>query len=720
MEYLAHSAQKYARAQTYREHVEQVTSRALRAAEEAARYAAAHQQSLPETVSRAALYHDLGKLNRQNQEVLRSERRSSPLPINHVDPGTAALLQQEDYLSALIVYAHHRGLPDLSTEQLREKELFRDEDAGQRTRTDQELANLLQLHNRLVSCPSASPCSEPSGDPSLFCRLALSCLADADHSDTARLEYHAPAEPAWPSLRPGQRLAALDAYVAGHGNSKGSDPLCRELYLACREAMPGSGFACCNVPVGAGQTTAAMAYLLRLAEEKHLRRIFVVLPHANRIAYAVQIYRQALTLPGEDPSLVVAELYHRAEFEASPLRGLTALWRAPIVVTTAAAFYETLASHMPATLRRLHDLPGSAVFVDEAHAVLPLPLIPLAWHWMEELARNWSCHWLLASSSPVRFWELRGLLLSEHPTPVRDLVPEALHNCFRKWEKQRITFRLADAPQSRDGLIRWVADAPGPRLLILNTVQSAAVLAEDFRLAYGRGFVEHLSPALTPEDCKATGWRIKARLADPQDRDWVLVATSYAETGMDLSFRTGFRECASLLSLLQAAAQVNRSGDQENAEVWAFTLQDDPQLTSHPGLAVSAHILKEYLSRGMAITPEWSTQSIQDELAFDHRIRKTSRELWEQEQSRQFSEVAKRFQVVGSDTVTVVVNPELVQQICHGKGGWLPLQQQSVSIPRRYICKYHLQSIGNGLYAWTLPYNSFLGYMAGVIRQGSS
>ena len=122
----------------------------------------------------------------------------------------------------------------------------------------------------------------------------------------------------------------------------------------------------------------------------------------------------------------------------------------------------------------------------------------------------------------------------------------------------------------------------------------------------------------------------------------------------------------------------------------------------------------------MAITPEWSTQSIQDELAFDHRIRKTSRELWEQEQSRQFSEVAKRFQVVGSDTVTVVVNPELVQQICHGKGDWLPLQQQSVSIPRRYICKYHLQSIGNGLYAWTLPYNSFLGYMAGVIRQGSS
>lgn len=64
----------------------------------------------------------------------------------------------------------------------------------------------------------------------------------------------------------------------------------------------------------------------------------------------------------------MAELHHRADFEDNDLRYLTALWRAPIIVTTAVGFYETLASNKPAALRRLHELPGSAIFVDEAHA----------------------------------------------------------------------------------------------------------------------------------------------------------------------------------------------------------------------------------------------------------------------------------------------------------------------------------------------------------------
>ena len=38
---------------------------------------------------------------------------------------------------------------------------------------------------------------------------------------------------------------------------------------------------------------------------------------------------------------VVAELHHRADFENENIRHLTALWRAPIIVTTAVAF-ETL------------------------------------------------------------------------------------------------------------------------------------------------------------------------------------------------------------------------------------------------------------------------------------------------------------------------------------------------------------------------------------------
>jgi len=83
-----------------------------------------------------------------------------------------------------------------------------------------------------------------------------------------------------------------------------------------------------------------------------------------------------LVLPGENADEVVAELHHRADFESEDTRYLTALWRTPIIVTTAVAFFETLASNSTATLRRLHELPGSAIFVDESHAALPAKLLP--------------------------------------------------------------------------------------------------------------------------------------------------------------------------------------------------------------------------------------------------------------------------------------------------------------------------------------------------------
>lgn len=124
-----------------------------------------------------------------------------------------------------------------------------------------------------------------------------------------------------------------------------------------------SGISSCDSPVGFGKTTALMAHLLMQAQNRGLRRIFVVQPFTNIIKQSVDTYRNSLVLPGENAEVVVAELHHRADFEHNDTRYLTALWRAPIIVTTAVAFFETLASNSPATLRRLHELPGSGLML---------------------------------------------------------------------------------------------------------------------------------------------------------------------------------------------------------------------------------------------------------------------------------------------------------------------------------------------------------------------
>ena len=461
--------------------------------------------------------------------------------------------------------------------------------------------------------------------------------------------------------------------------------------------------------------------LLQQASQRNSRRIFVVLPYTSIIQQSVDIYRKALVLPEENPEEVVAELHSRADFQDFDTRYLTSLWRAPIIVTTAVAFFETLSSCQPSALRRLHELPGSVIFVDEAHNALPIKLLPLAWRWLNVLADEWSCYWVLASGSLVCYWELDRLKEIGMAQPkVTELVRYDLRNQLMAYEQNRIAFLNKESPVSRRDLIEWVANSPGPRLLILNTVQSAAVIASDMAQKYGRGCVEHLSTALTPEDRSKTIKRIKQRLKDTSDRDWTLVATSCVEAGVDFSFRTGFREMSSLLSLLQAAGRVNRHGQLKDAEMWSFSLQDDSMLSQNKSLECSADVLKDYFARKIPITPELSTRSMHDEIIRDDSCIKTIKQLMEQENVMQFRTVDREFEVIDADTIPAVVNLSLAEEIAHGRSDWKTLQRQSVSIRRDKIKRWNLKEIAPGVYRWTLGYNDFLGYMSGVINTGKT
>lgn len=713
---IAHSARKNYPPQTYEAHVRGVCERAGKYAAEAECYSVKANGILSAIVRDSALLHDLGKLEERNQSVLREQsRRRRHLPVDHTDAGSAALQKMGSGCAAMLVYSHHQGLPDLSTEfAARGCSIFRNGNAAVRAETDAALPALLRQHEALFPRKPNKEVQAYDGDPAVFLRMALSCLADADHGDTAAA--FGQTEKAMPELRPQERLAALDHYVSKFGETDERSSLRRELYQSCRSAEAHSGFSVCGSPVGSGKTTAVMAHLLEQACKRNARRIFVVLPYTSIIRQSVDIYRKALMLPGETPEDVVAELHSRADFEDIETRYLTALWRAPIVVTTAVAFFETLSSHNPAALRRLHELPGSLIFVDEAHSALPIRLLPLAWHWMNVLADEWSCYWVLASGSLVRYWELQPLSGLSMPQPeIAELVRPDLQRELSRYESSRITFRWREKPIGRKELPKWVQEAPGPRLLILNTVQSAAVIAADMAAEFGQTHVEHLSTALTPEDRGNTIDRIRRRLADPDDADWTLVATSCVEAGVDFSFRTGFREISSLLSLLQAAGRVNRHGRNTEAVMWSFPLQDDSMLPKNPALDVSAAVLRSYFQKRLPITPELSTRSMQDELVRDDSCMSAICDFAELEAAQQFRTLAQKFRVIDQKTVLAVPDDSMASAIAEGRASWQELQRHAVSVRKEKIVLWHLREIADGIYQWTLGYDSFLGYMHGVL-----
>jgi len=643
-----------------------------------------------------------------------------------------------------LVYSHHRGLFSRKEDALQNqgrpfRDLKRETPDGDKVadHVDLKLIDYEKLHSKTGCKVLQSTDSEPLQSSGFVRRIALSCLVDADHGDTARNysnEVNIPQiEPRWE-----ERLEALQRYVDSLpiGNSEPErkrNRLRKSLFQACFNASTEPRIRTCDAPVGTGKTTAVMSHLLKVANQRQpkLRHIIVVLPYTNIITQSVKVYRDALVLQGENPEDVVAEHHHKADFSSLELRQLSTLWKAPIIVTTAVQFFETIGSHHPASLRKLHELPGSAVFIDEMHAAIPSHLWPQMWRWLETWTRNWGGYIVLASGSLSRFWilnEYKELIQSaELPSiqEIPDLVADdSLRQELKEFEDRRITFmrRSEDAiALDCDGIVDFMSSKPGPRLLIVNTVQTAAVIAKKMRDLNMN--VLHLSTALAPVHRDVVIERIKLRLREKID-NWTLISTSCVEAGMDFSFRSGFRERASTSSLIQIGGRVSRANEFNTSEVWDILLRDD-LFRENPTLKVSRQALDRFsLEELNQLHPaELATLAMKRE--WTSGAEEKAKQLIEDEKDMEYPNVSKNCKVIPTKTCTVIIDKALTKAIEENhRVSRIELLRYSVQIWSNKIDALGLKSITSkgksietGLYAWPFEYDSdFLGYMDGVLK----
>lgn len=722
MTYLAHSAdsERGIPAQGYCDHVSGAVQLARSFCDELKIPVPEVYHEFLKIILLAAEYHDLGKLAPDNQAVLNGIVKARHLPIDHTDAG-ALLFRERTDLIPILIYCHHIGLPNLADELIREELQLRSQEECSREDSDKNINSYKSTHDKILGNKIENAICMPSikdYDKGVLLRQLLSLLVDADHSDTARNYGGYEIELNPPKLRAKERLAALDSFVADLAEKSVPSDRNRKrkkMYELSRKVKVDGNIFWCDSPVGTGKTTAVMASLLKMADEKNLRRIFVVLPFTNIINQSVDVYRKALVLDGEDPERVVAAVHHRAEYDNVKTRQMSTLWNAPVVVTTAVQFFETMAAARTSGLRKLHNLPGSAVFIDESHAALPIKLWPLAWRWIKEYAEHWSCSFVLASGSLTKFWELKEI--DESKPDIPSLLPQNLREELETSEKIRVPYRIKEAKMNEDELTKWIATLPGPRLVILNTVQSAAAVAQEISEGYGRDYVEHISTALSPLDREKTVKRIKERLTNKEDSDWTLVGTSCVEAGVDFSFRTGVREAASLVSLLQTAGRVRRNNEPEYSDsaVWTIFLNFDGLLKKHPAFGDSSAILLTLFQNNEEIGPQICTKTLKKELLKQAGFKD---DLLAKEKRLQFKSVEEKFKVIDSDSVTVIITDALRSAIESGEDiNWRTMQDNSVQIWSEKAAKLHLCTIKTrpDLYYWPYKYDNFIGYMAGVI-----
>ncbi len=781
MHYLAHTPPREKpelEAHRYADHVDEVLSYGLALFDYLLSFSKlvdVEKDDLRRTFKAVLMLHDMGKLDESIQRIFRGED-SGRLPVDHIEAGVAVADEMKNELLGWLIRGHHApGLPSKKTEkyfikQLRQKfqmalspcclrggrhhrdKLTADFDKHKEAiiTTNERIGVYKQ--RQIESCGQWPQLSLKLPSSSVMPRLMLSCLVDADHNSAACYSQNKPIthfEPA--KTRWQQRLLTLDGYVANLVDSC-SEPhsdrnqMRRTFYQRCyEEELFESRLVACSAPVGLGKTTSVMAYLLRCAIKDDSSRIFVVAPFSNIIDQTVKVLRKAVVLNDEDAASVVVAHHHKAEFSNKDMRQYAASWQAPIVVTTAVQFFETLAASNPSKLRKLHNVVGSAIFIDESHACLPAELLAISWYWMKHLTDSWRCNLVFSSGSMVKFWQ-DSYLVSEGIRTLPDLLSDQLKEKTQHAEGQRVIFDRIDNPLKCDELVERIQsnetwgefinqDKPSC-LVILNTVQSAAVIADtlarsldDKENELSSKIVLHLSTALAPKDRDRMLSEVIVRQgeSDWNHRPWYLIATSCVEAGVDFDFALGFRETCSVTSFLQVSGRINRHGKRTLGRLFDFSIFAEDGLNRHPGFNESSDIFNQLWSEMISDdmdSSELCSKAIRKELSRFTEKKTKSELLLLEEQKQSFQEVSTDYRIIDSETATVIVDASLVEKLEMGiPVNWQAIQESSVQLWMNKIKKLKLHVIKgcqqDDIYSWIDSYEydaDFLGIMGGILN----
>lgn len=530
----------------------------------------------------AGLGHDLGKYSAAFLARLGGSRE----PVDHSTAGawmirelcrTASL--PDRLMAELIGYAilgHHAGLPDRTGAGSLSERLAGFSPAALapewRAEIPLDAAGL---------APTAAPRPTAYRDFrfALLGRMLFSCLVDADYRDTeafyAATEGWTP-ERDWPALGAilPDLVARFDAHMAGMPKADTAVNALRGEILAhvrARATLP-PGLFTLTVPTGGGKTLASLGFALDHAARHGHRRIVYAIPFTSIIEQTAAIFGDVL---GDGVVLEHHSNTDDAGLEKGGGRDKLRLamedWAAPVVVTTNVQLFESLFSARPGRCRKLHNLAGAVIVLDEAQT-LPRPLMIPCVRALDELAAAYGCTIILCTATQPA---LDARHLGEtHPLGLalegRELAPDPSRLARALG---RVTVRRAGEMTNAD-LVASLGDAP-QGLVIVNSRAHALDLhraATEVDLAG----VVHLTTRQHAHDRRLILDDIRARLKAGEPCR--VIATSLVEAGVDVDFPRVWRAEAGLDQIAQAAGRCNREGKRrpEDSIVTVFRAPDYP------------------------------------------------------------------------------------------------------------------------------------------------
>lgn len=494
------------------------------------------------------LAHDIGK----NSPAFQKRLKGGP-KVDHATAGAIECAKIEAYMAACCVIGHHGGLPDFGNPRV-----DMPGDATFSGKLKKGMRNRQLSYTWSGQLPAVPPEPDFQNDNyrlSMWTRMLYSCLVDADYLDTEEFMSGGNVQRGGCDSLP-ELWDRLKRHIAGYFPPRSElNRLRCQILESCMDAGCGKkGIYTLTVPTGGGKTVASLAFALRHAVENNLRRIIYVIPYTSIIEQNALVFRGIL---GENN---VIEHHSSAAFDSdeetndakSRQRLATENWDAPVIVTTAVQFFESLYGNRTSKCRKLHNIANSVIIFDEAQ-MLPIgSLLPCVGAIVSLVADFEATAVLCTATQPV----LNDLIWSFAPEiSVKEICPNTaqLYEHFR-----RVSFRNAGA-LSNAALADELC-AQNQVLCIVNTRKSAQ---EIYRQMTGEGNF-HLSTLMCPAHRQAILQTVRQRLED--GLPCRVISTSLIEAGVDVDFPAVYREMAGLDSIMQAAGRCNRNGKMDAAQ----------------------------------------------------------------------------------------------------------------------------------------------------------
>lgn len=531
------------------------------------------------------LWHDLGKFAPQFQSYLRTENgleahlEQLPGRVDHSTAGAkhaANHFGADSFVARVVAYCiagHHAGLPDWNTESdgslRRRLEKNKPETLAALAAATPELLDL--ANPAMPSINPARKADEVGFQLAFFIRMLFSCLVDADFLATEQfMSPEISADRDRPLATLSQMNEALERHLCEMQACSQPSDVNRQRQLVLQECLEAAddrpGFFSLTVPTGGGKTLSSLAFALRHALRHNHRRVVYAIPFTSIVEQNADVFRKVL---GDLAETGMVE--HHSNFIPDPKnenpwnRLSSENWDAPLVVTTNVQLFESLFAARTSQCRKLHNLTGCVIILDEAQTI-PVELLRPCLMALEELVRNYRCSIVLCTATQPAIHHRNDFCIGIPQQEIREIISEPA-TLFQSLKRVRVEHvgKLND-----DQLISQVA-AQRQALCIVNTTGHAAALHSQLSQ---RGPAIHLSGRMCPEHRSLALRIIRRRLK--KNMPCRVVSTQLIEAGVDVDFPVVFRAMAGFDSIAQAAGRCNREGRRETGKVVLFETEQLP------------------------------------------------------------------------------------------------------------------------------------------------